>query len=86
MSYWVYVLQNPKGNFYVGQTGDLELRLEDHNRTDQTAGKFTRKTGPWTLVWSEEHAGRSSAMLREREIKRWKSSKMIRKCLLGIPE
>ena len=84
--FWVYILQNPKGTFYVGQTEDLEYRVGSHNRTDKIVGKFTRKNGPWKLVWSEQHESRASAMAREREIKRWKSSKTIRVNLLGLPE
>jgi putative endonuclease len=82
----VYILQNPTGTFYVGQTEDLESRVANHNRTGKTAGKFTRKNGPWTLVWHEQHQSRASAMAREREIKRWKSSKTIRVNLLGLSE
>ncbi len=62
----------------------IDLCLANHNRIDKVAGKFTRKNGPWDLVWHEVHPDRSSAMQREREIKNWKSSKMIRKHLLGI--
>jgi len=79
--FWVYLLQNPDGKFYVGQTGDLQLRLANHNRTDKLSGKFTRKNGPWLLVWSETHPDRSSAMQREREIKSWKSARTIRERL-----
>jgi hypothetical protein len=43
----VYLLQNPTGKFYIGQTEDLPARLDSHNRTDKTLGKFTRKNGPW---------------------------------------
>jgi len=53
--YWVYILQNPGRRFYIGHTDDLNLRLHSHNRTDKIGGKFTRKNGPWELVWSEEH-------------------------------
>ena len=45
--FWVYILQNPAGNFYVGHTDNLENRVTNHNRTDKIAGKFTRKNGPW---------------------------------------
>jgi putative endonuclease len=81
--FWTYVIQNPAGQFYVGHTQDLFSRLNNHNRTDKIAGKFTRKNGPWTLVWSQEHPDRASAMRREREIKRWKSARLIREQLLN---
>ncbi len=82
--FWTYVIQNPAGQFYVGHTDNLSARVKNHNRTDKIAGKFTRKDGPWTLVWSEEHPNRSSAMRREREIKKWKSARLIRTRLLRI--
>ena len=81
--YWVYVLQNPGGKFYVGQTDDLSARLNSHNRTDKTDGKFTRKNGPWKLIWNEAHLTRSSAMTRERQIKGMKSARWIHEQLLN---
>ena len=80
--YHVYILQNPLGKFYVGHTDDLDLRLANHNRTDRTLGKYTRKNGPWGLVWSEQHPHRASAMAREKFIKSMKSSRWIRENLL----
>jgi putative endonuclease len=77
-----YILQNPTERFYIGYTDNLGNRITSHNRTDKISGKFTRKNGPWTLVWSEEHSDRSSAMRREREIKSWKSAQLIRERLL----
>ena len=81
--FWVYVLQNPQGRFYVGQTDDLSTRLHSHNRTDTARGKFTRKNGPWEVVWSEEHPTRPAAMARERQIKSMKSARWIRVQLLN---
>ncbi len=81
--FWVYVLENVVGKFYVGQTANLDVRVEDHNRTDCFDGHYTRKNGPWTLVWSEAHESRSSAVRRERQIKSMKSAKWIRAQLLG---
>jgi putative endonuclease len=80
--FWTYILQNPGGKFYIGHTDDLQTRVANHNRTDKTGGKFTRKNGPWVLVWSEERSNRSNAMRRERQIKSWKSSARIRSALL----
>ena len=80
--FWVCILENPHGKFYVGQTINLSLRLEDHNRIDSFDGHYTRKNGPWRLVWSEEHSTRRSAVRRERQIKQMKSAKWIREQLL----
>ena len=81
-SFYTYVLENPEGKFYIGQTSNLEKRLANHNQTETTQGKYIRKNGPWQLVWSEELPTRSSAMKREKEIKGWKSSVVIRQKLL----
>ena len=68
---------NDNGRFYVGHTEDPEVRLEDHNRLDSFDGKFTRKNGPWGLVWSEPHPTRALAIAKERQIKAMKSSRWI---------
>jgi len=81
--HWVYILRNPAGQFYTGQTDNLQNRLHSHNRADRLLGKFTRKNGPWELVWSEEHPTRSLAMARERQVKAKKSARWIRENLLN---
>jgi len=81
--FWVYVLENAKGQFYIGHTNNLKNRISSHNRTGKTLGKFTRKNGPWRLVGSEEQADRAIAMQREREIKSWKSARLIRARVLN---
>ena len=47
-NYWVYVLRNPAGKFYIGLTEDVARRLTDHNTG---RSKWTKKFGPWELVW-----------------------------------
>jgi len=84
--FWTYVLQNPKGRFYVGHTENPAKRLADHNFNADTQGKWTRKNGPWKRVWCEPHPTRSSAMRRERQIKSMKSARWIRTQLTGGPE
>ena len=81
--YHVYVLQNPSGRFYIGQTADLQRRIQQHNADEKGTGKYTLKNGPWQLVWSEEHKDRKSAMLREKQIKAMKSARWIRENLLA---
>lgn len=67
MPYWVYVLRSDSANRrYVGQTDDVERRLEKHN-----AGLVfsTAPYRPWHLLHSEEFRTRGDAMRRERFLK-----------------
>jgi predicted GIY-YIG superfamily endonuclease len=81
--YWVYILENTAGRFDIGQTDDLDRRISDHHSPDTPASKYAPKNGPWKLVWSELHPSRSSAVIRERQIKRMKSARWIRDNLLN---
>ena len=78
--YQVYILYSQiKNRFYVGFTSDgLSERLRRHNSNH--AG-FTGKTGDWKLTYSETHDTKEAAMKREKEIKMWKSRKMIEKLI-----
>jgi putative endonuclease len=65
--FYTYILRSERlGRYYVGSTQDVENRLNEHN-----AGKSKSiRTGiPWSLVYVEEFATRSEAMLLERRIK-----------------
>jgi len=81
-AHWVYILENPKGRFYVGYTSNLAQRLQQHNSDEKIGTKFTHKNRPWELVWKERHPSRSKAISRERQIKRMKSSRWIKENLL----
>jgi predicted GIY-YIG superfamily endonuclease len=81
--FWVNILENERGRFYVGQTDDLPRRLTEHHKAGSTHGKFTLKHGPWVLVWSEVHRSRASAIQRKQQIKRMKSARWIRDHLLN---
>ena len=75
MSFHVYIIQSQKdGSYYVGSTQDLKERIGRHNQGRST---YTRSKCPWELVYYEEHADRSSAIKREREIKRHKRKSYI---------
>ena len=82
-AYYVYVLRNPKGRFYVGQTRHLDQRLTQHNANPEEGETWPRKHGPWELAWSEPHPTRASAIRRERQIKSMKSARWIREHLLA---
>jgi putative endonuclease len=81
--FWVYILENPAGRFYVGSSDDPNRREVEHNEPGRGHATFTHKNGPWHLVWREPHPTRASAVARERQIKRMKSARWIREQLLN---
>ena len=84
MGFLVYVISNPDGETYVGQTADLARRLEQHNdpRCDLTL-HTKRHPGPWKVLYTEECADRASAMRRERQLKSGAGRRFIRTLLDG---
>ena len=76
MAYFVYIIESLKhGTYYVGSTQNLTERLERHNQGRST---YTKGKRPWKLLYSEEHPDRSSASIREKEIKSRKSKSYIK--------
>ena len=82
MKYTVYILFSPSLNrFYVGYTSQLlEERLYKHNSNHKG---FTGKNADWQIMYRDEFETKVEAMLRERQIKKWKSRKMIEKLCSG---
>ncbi len=83
MMYCVYILENQNESIYIGSTDNLEKRLENHN--DPTRVGWTRKRGPWKLIYKEDYETRSEAMRREKFLKSLKAGQRIKK-ILGIDE
>lgn len=79
----LYILFSPtKNKYYIGHTGDdLVERIRKHNSNHKG---FTGGIGDWELKYSEEYVAKSEAMKREKEIKSWKSRKMIEKLTLKV--
>lgn len=66
--YHLYILQNPKGDLYIGQIADLEQRIRRHSQGD--GGKYTADHKNFHLVYSEEFSSRAGAMQRETQLKK----------------
>ncbi len=65
--------------FYIGYTSDkIEERLRRHNSEHKG---FTGAASDWVVVYFEVYSTKSEAMQREREIKAWKSRKLIEKLI-----
>jgi len=67
MTYFVYMLRCSDHSLYTGITNDLTRRIEQHNKGK--ASKYTRVRTPVHLVYQEECVDKSSALIREHEIK-----------------
>ncbi|MCC8942536.1 GIY-YIG nuclease family protein [Bradyrhizobium ivorense] len=73
MSYYVYILASRRdGAIYIGITNDLVRRVYEH-RTKAVPG-FTSKYNITQLVWFEIYDDPSSAIAREKELKKWRRS------------
>jgi putative endonuclease len=67
MGFFVYILYSQKLlKHYIGQTSDLNARLERHN---QGRNPFTKKGLPWELIYFRECEKRAEAMRLEKQIK-----------------
>ncbi len=79
--WFVYVLRASDGSFYTGITTDPDRRLREHNAGE--GGAYTRMRRPFEVIFKEVHPSRSSALMREAEIKRWPPKK---KRALGLSD
>jgi len=67
----IYILASKKnGTLYLGVTNDLAYRVWQH-KNDVHDG-FTKKYGVHRLVWYEESADIEAAILREKQMKKWR--------------
>lgn len=66
----VYILQCSDKSLYTGITIEPQRRVEEHNRGDKQAARYTRGRRPVTLVYQEYCASRATAASREAAIKK----------------
>ncbi|MCU0472255.1 MAG: GIY-YIG nuclease family protein [Bacteroidales bacterium] len=75
--YFVYIIESEKGKrFYIGQTEDIEKRVERHNRGRSLS---TKAYIPWVLKWWKEYETRSEAVKVETALKRIKNREGIKR-------
>jgi len=81
-SYFVYILKSKStGRLYIGQTNNLDRRLNDHN-----SGKsiYTHNKGPWELLGKFSCIDRSESVRLETKLKKMKRSDRVLS-YLGTP-
>ena len=66
----VYIMASQRnGTIYTGVTSRMMGRIVEHR--EGVVPGFTRRYGVKLLVWFEVHSTMESAILREKQIKKW---------------
>ena len=78
--YHFYILYSSLADkYYIGHTGDiLAERLRKHNSNHKG---FTGSTPDWKIAYTETFPTKEAALHREREVKKWKSRKLVEKLI-----
>ncbi|MCK9481408.1 MAG: GIY-YIG nuclease family protein [Bacteroidia bacterium] len=83
----VYIIfSNVLNRFYCGFTaGDVRVRLNKHLSKHKG---YTARAKDWVLVFCEKCYNKEDALIREKEIKSWKSKTRIQELIKtqNIPE
>lgn len=75
--YYVYILASKRnGTLYIGVTSDLVKRVWEHK--NKAIKGFTEKYGVDLLVYFETSQNPTSAITREKQLKKWKRDWKIR--------
>ena len=81
----VYILASQRhGTLYVGVTSDIARRAWEH-RSDVVEG-FTKRYGIHRLVYVEFHETMPDAILREKQVKKWRRAWKIELIERSNPE
>jgi putative endonuclease len=73
--HYLYLIESKTyDKYYVGQTSDLEDRLQRHN---ENRCKYTKSKGPWDLIEYKMFRTRSEAMKEEKRLKKTKNREYV---------
>ena len=74
---YVYILASKRnGTLYIGVTSDIVRRVWEHK--ESLVAGFTKKYDIKSLVWHESHDTIESAILREKQLKKWERTWKLR--------
>jgi putative endonuclease len=82
--FFVYILMSANGMLYIGVTSNLENRVQEHKNGVKSG--FASKFQINKLVWFEEAGSAESAILREKQLKKWSRGKKMNLVLESNPE
>ena len=75
MPYFIYILRTSSNTLYIGQTNNLERRIEEHKQNKTKAARYIRYFASVDLVYFEKYLTRREAMQRELELKKLSRAK-----------
>jgi putative endonuclease len=83
MNFYVYAIKNPVDNIYIGQTENLQKRIDRHNKKlPSKASSYTNiKAGQWTLFYKQGYKTREEAKEREKQLKSFRGREFLRSIL-----
>ena len=85
MTYYIYILTTKNNKIpYVGITDDLKRRLYEH--ITEKNESFTKKFHMKKLIYYESYSDPYSAILREKQLKRWRNDKKFALAKTKNPE
>lgn len=66
--WYLYILKSQDGGkLYVGMTSDLKRRVKEHN--SKSGGGYTKKNGPFALIFYEAYQEKQDASRAEKFFK-----------------
>ena len=78
--FYVYIIESVNhGKFYIGQTSNLDERLNSHN---QGNNKSTKPYKPWKVIFHKSFQTRSESMAVEKKLKALKKRELVVKFAL----
>jgi len=75
MSYFLYILRTSSNTLYIGQTNNLQKRLQEHKSKKTKSAKYIRYFSSFDLIYSEKYSTRKEAIQREAQLKNWSREK-----------
>jgi len=77
MAYYVYLLASDRnGTLYLGVTNNIARRVHEHK--SKAVPGFTRRYTVDKLVWFEIYDDPTTAIAREKELKKWRRDWKVR--------
>lgn len=76
MTFFVYILRSSLNKLYIGQTSNLEKRLNEHIHKLTKSSKYIKDNPEnFKLAYSEKFETRLESMRREKQLKGWTRKK-----------